>query len=262
MYSSPWLFAIKRACAQYPDPRIWTPWVMSLVITGAMVLAVVVGEQWLLSYLHSSLAALGAGAVSDAQLKTLGESMGMGSPSSSGWVSDAYGWTTDFMLPIMLLVVSCWTNTLTRAAESWFYPDLSPGRRVGIGGSLGIGLSMGGKVVFWTALSMLVGWFIPFLGEIFEVVVSCYTVFHGVLLTMALRRMTGPQAIYVASQHQREVWIITGVLSAVGLIPGLNLLVPLVGILAMVHVLHIPVAALPAEFTRPATPPVAQDPAL
>ena len=70
-------------------------------------------------------------------------------------------------------------------------------------------------------------------------------------MAVALRRCDRPVALALYTRRRWAVWMQGGLVAAAGLVPGLNLVAPVLGLAAMVHVL-----GRDAPFGRRIGPPV------
>jgi uncharacterized protein involved in cysteine biosynthesis len=146
-------------------------------------------------------------------------------------------------LPLASVVASLFANRVAAAVEQRFYPGLPPAHPAPFAEQAWDGVALGLRVLGWQVLTllMLLMLLIPPLAPIAVPagwLVSAWSVGRGLFMAVAMRRMERGRAA-AAYRAQRAAVLAQGALMAVAsLVPVLNLLVPVLGTAAMVHVLH------------------------
>ena len=103
------------------------------------------------------------------------------------------------------------------------------------GDAIGLGL----RVVLMQAVAGIVTLIPPhFTGLALGWIVSAWAVGRGLFVPVAMRRMARPEALMIYRQRRTEIVLLGGLIVAAGIVPLLNLFAPILGIAAMVHVLH------------------------
>lgn len=165
----------------------------------------------------------------------------------SGWLAGAaaalggllaLGLGIWLFVPVMLAVVGLFLDPVAEAVERRFYPGLPPARGTGLAAQVRYNLWFGLRLVVLSLAALPFAFAVPPVGTALLWMVSAYGLGHGLFEGVAQRRMSVEEAR--ASRRQREARVlgIGAVLAAIALIPGLNLLVPVLGTAAMTHVLH------------------------
>ncbi len=214
--------AFALALRQLPDPAFFGPLLKGLLAAVAVFLGL------------AGLAAWGLGAAAG------GTGWLAGLAAAAGGLV-ALGLAVWLFVPVMIGLSGLFLNPVAEAVEARFYPALPP---PAAGASLTaqarfnvvLGLKMG-------ALALLVlplGFLAPPLGAVLLWAVSTVALGHGLFEGVAQRRMD-----VAAGQRARVArrWTVLGaggVLAAMALVPGLNLLVPVLGTAVMTHLLHRP----------------------
>jgi CysZ protein len=142
-------------------------------------------------------------------------------------------------LPLAGLVALLFANRVAAAVERQFYPGLPLAHPAPITQQIWDGVALGLRVLGWQVLTLVLlvtplapvavpaGW-----------LVSAWSVGRGVFMAVAMRRMDRPRAA-IAYRRLRLPVLAQGGLMALGsVVPVLNLLVPVLGTAAMVHLLQ------------------------
>jgi CysZ protein len=95
---------------------------------------------------------------------------------------------------------------------------------------------------------------IPGVGLVLGWTIAAYAIGRGLFVAVAMRRMPRDVAESVYIAHRFAVLLTGGVLAAVTYVPLANLLIPVIGVAAMVHVLDV---AMTRGFPGADRPPTA-----
>ncbi len=141
-------------------------------------------------------------------------------------------------VPVMLALSGLFLDPVAAAVERRYYPHLPPA----LGASLmaqtrfNIGFALKTGVVTLAALPLLA--FAPPFGAVALWLVSTIALGHGLFEGVAQRRMPVDAARVERRRREAPVLVLGALLAALSLVPGLNLLVPVLGTAAMTHLLH------------------------
>ena len=145
-----------------------------------------------------------------------------------------------FFLPLAAVIALLFVDRIAAAVERRWYPGLPPARPAPLAAQVWDGLALGLRVFAWQALALLLS-LVPLLAPVAAPLgwlVAAWSVGRGLFVAVAMRRMPRSQAAALYARRRPAV-LAQGALIALGsAVPGLNLLVPLLGTAAMVHVLH------------------------
>jgi uncharacterized protein involved in cysteine biosynthesis len=162
----------------------------------------------------------------------------------AGWLAGTLGGVAVALLawlaflPVAGLVASLFADRVAVRVEQRFYPDLPPGRPAPLAAQAWDGVVLGLQVLLlqvlaWVLAPVLLGASLP-LGWI----IAAWAIGRGLFVAVAMRRMTRREALALYGARRATV-VFQGLLVAAGsLVPFVNLLVPVLGVAAMVHVLH------------------------
>lgn len=141
-------------------------------------------------------------------------------------------------VPVMLALAGLFLDPVSAAVERRYYPALPPPRGAGLlaqaGFNLVFALKTGGIALLALPLLLLV----PPVGAVALWLVSTVALGHGLFEGVAQRRMPVAAAHLLRRRREVPVLGIGALLAALALVPGLNLLVPVLGTAAMTHLLH------------------------
>ncbi|MDB5375424.1 MAG: cysteine biosynthesis protein CysZ [Belnapia sp.] len=141
-------------------------------------------------------------------------------------------------VPVMLGLAGLFLDSVAAAVERRFYPHLPPAQGASllaqIRFNLGFALKTGGLALL--ALPLLL--FAPMVGAVVLWLISSVALGHGLFEGVAQRRMAVAPARVLRWRREVPVLGIGAIMAALSLVPGLNLLVPVLGTAAMTHLLH------------------------
>jgi uncharacterized protein involved in cysteine biosynthesis len=143
-------------------------------------------------------------------------------------------------VPVMLGLAGLFLDPVAAAVERRFYPALPPARGASLlaQARFNIVFALKTGAIALAALPLLL--FAPPFGAVALWAISTVALGYGLFEGVAQRRMEVPAARVLRRQRQVPVLGIGAVLAAMALVPGLNLLVPVIGTAAMTHLLHGP----------------------
>jgi CysZ protein len=170
-----------------------------------------------------------------------------------GWI----GWLVDLLgglgasllalwlfLPVAAIIGTLYIDRIARAVEQHYYPTLPPARGAPIGAQIWDAISVGLRILLLSLVALVLALIIPGVGLILAWMIGGYAIGRGLFVAVAMRRMPRPaaEALY---RRMRPVVLAQGCIMALAsYIPVLNLLIPVVGTAAMVHVLDLAMTEL------------------
>jgi CysZ protein len=142
-------------------------------------------------------------------------------------------------VPVMLAVAGLFLDPVAAAVERRFYPARPPPRGgAGLGAQIRFNLGLALRMGALALLALPVALAVPPLGAALLWAVSTVALGHGLFEGVAQRRMGVAEARALRRRREGRVLATGAVLAAAALVPGLNLLVPVLGTAAMTHLLH------------------------
>lgn len=158
-------------------------------------------------------------------------------------------------LPVAATIGTLYFERIARAVERRFYPSLPPAQPAPVLDQLLISLGVGLRVLGLNVLALLLTLFLPGIGLPIGWAVASWAMGRGLFVAVAMRRLNrfDAEALYRAV---RPIALAQGgAMAAAAYFPLLNLLIPVVGTAAMVHVLDLALtrdgAGLPGGSSNP-----------
>jgi CysZ protein len=170
-----------------------------------------------------------------------------------GWAADVLGtigaailalW---LFLPVAAAIGTLYIDRIASAVERRYYPSLPPPHGASVGAQLWDAVSVGSRVLLLSLLGLILALIIPGVGLVLAWIIGGYAIGRSMFAAVAMRRMPrgAAEALYLRA---RPVVLAQGCIMAVaGYVPVLNLLIPVVGTAAMVHVLDMAMTAPPGD---------------
>lgn len=141
-------------------------------------------------------------------------------------------------LPVAAAIGTLFVERIAAAVEHRFYPELPATPGASATSQVADALIVGGRVLVLSLAALLLAALLPGIGLLLGWGISGYAIGRGLFVAVAMRRMSRAQA---AALHRRRRAAVLGLgllLALASFLPPLNLLVPVLGTAAMVHLLH------------------------
>jgi len=209
---------ILRAVAQLDDPALQAVLWRSLLWSAAGFALLAAGAVWAvhaLAGLHGWLAWL------------LDLASGVASAVLAFWL----------FVPLAAAIGTLFLDRIAQAVEARHYPGLPPAAGAPLREQLWDGAVVGARILALNVVGLALALLLPGVGLLIGWAIAAYAIGRGLFVAVALRRLDRRQAeaLYVAN---RGPVLLTGaLLAAAGYVPLANLLVPVLGVAAMVHLL-------------------------
>jgi uncharacterized protein involved in cysteine biosynthesis len=145
-------------------------------------------------------------------------------------------------IPLATAIASLFAERIAAAVETRFYPGLPAATPAPLLHQLWEGLAFGARLLGLQLIALALGIFLPGIGLLLGWAIAAIAVGRGLFLTVAMQRMNRPAALAAYRARRGPVLAMGALITAAGLVPLLNLVAAVLGIAAMVHVLHLPVA--------------------
>ena len=214
------LLPLSRAFAQLSDPVFFGVVWRGVLFSALFFAALVAGAIW---SVHHVLA--------------------LGGPLA--WLADALGSVAAavlalwLFLPVAATIGTFYFERVARAVELRFYPHLPPAEAAPLLDQIEVSLGVGLRVLGLNVLALLLSLFIPGIGLLLGWAVAAWAIGRGMFVAVAMRRLNRPdtEALYRAAWP--AVMAQGGAMAAAAYFPLFNLLIPVIGTAAMVHVLDL-----------------------
>ena len=162
-----------------------------------------------------------------------------------GWLAGVAGGLSVLALavwlfvPVALLIATLYVNRIAAAVEQRFYPGLPRPVGAPMAEQAWDGAVLGAQVLALQLASLVAALLLPGVGLVLGWIVTGWAIGRGLFMSVAMRRMSRPEALRVYARRRLAV-VAPGIgLAFASTFPPLNLLVPVVGIAAMVHVFNL-----------------------
>jgi uncharacterized protein involved in cysteine biosynthesis len=147
-------------------------------------------------------------------------------------------------LPLAAIIASLFLDPIAAAVEARWYPHLAPAAGATVMSQIGVSLALGVRVLLLNILALLLVLLLPGPGLLLGWAVAAYGLGRGLFLAVAMRRMTRTAAEQVYGAGRWAILAQGAAMALSGTVPLLNLLIPVIGTAAMVHVLDRTVARM------------------
>jgi uncharacterized protein involved in cysteine biosynthesis len=160
-----------------------------------------------------------------------------------GWLADLLGgigasllamW---LFLPVAAIIGTLYIDRIAAAVERRHYPSLPTARGASIASQVWDAVGIATRILLLNVLALIAALILPGVGLILAWIIGGYAIGRGLFAAVAMRRMPrhAAEALY---RRARPAVLTQGcILALAGTIPVLNLLIPVIGTAAMVHVL-------------------------
>jgi CysZ protein len=160
-----------------------------------------------------------------------------------GWAADVLGTVGASLLalwlflPVAVVIGTLYFDRIAAAVERRYYPSLPPPRGAPLAVQLWDAISIGLRILLLNVLALFAALVLPGVGLVLAWLIGGYAIGRGLFGAVAMRRMPRPPAQTLYRSVRLNVLVQGCILALAGSVPLLNLLIPIVGTAAMVHVL-------------------------
>ena len=160
-----------------------------------------------------------------------------------GWLADLLGgigaslvalW---LFLPVAAIIGTLYIDRVARAVERRYYPALPPARGASIASQIWDAIGIAARILLLNVLALIAALILPGAGLILAWLIGGYAIGRGLFAAVAMRRMPRPAARMLYERVRLAILTQGCILALAGYVPILNLLIPVIGTAAMVHVL-------------------------
>jgi uncharacterized protein involved in cysteine biosynthesis len=167
------------------------------------------------------------------------------SVSWPGWLAALLGTVGVVLLafwlfmPTIVLIATLYIDRIAAAVDRRHYPFLPPPSPAALPVQLWDGVALAWRVLLLNAVALLLALLpIPGVGFALALLVGGWAIGRGLFVAVAMRRMGRAEALTLYQRRRMAVLLPGIILAAASTLPGINLLVPIVGTATMVHVLN------------------------
>jgi uncharacterized protein involved in cysteine biosynthesis len=134
-------------------------------------------------------------------------------------------------------IATLFIDRVARAVERRYYPMLPPAPGASLLAELADGLALVWRILLLNLLALVLALVLPGIGLLLAWAIGAYAIGRGLFMAVALRRFDRAAAERLYAANRPAVLMQGGVMALAGYLPGCNLLIPVLGTAAMVHLL-------------------------
>lgn len=167
------------------------------------------------------------------------------------WLGAAAGFVGTAVLSLFLFVplataiAVLFCERITLAVEAEYYPDLPPLSPASVMDQTIDAVLLGLRILVVQVAAIVITLILPGIGAAIGWFVSSWAVGRGLFEPIAMLRTDRVNAVMLYRANRPAVLFQGALMTAAGLVPGLNVLAPILGVAAMVHILHARVVPPP-----------------
>jgi uncharacterized protein involved in cysteine biosynthesis len=151
-------------------------------------------------------------------------------------------------LPVAAAIGMMYLDRIATSVERRFYPWLPPPNGASLLEQAWDGLAVALKVLALNIVALILAFLLPGIGLLLGWPIAAYAIGRGLFVAVAMRRMPRVTAESLYRTNRGVILAQGGILALAAYIPIMNLLIPIIGVAAMVHVLDMALTA--AELPR------------
>jgi len=140
-------------------------------------------------------------------------------------------------LPLAAGIATLFIERVARAVERRYYKMLPPAPGASLLAQIADALALVWRILLLSLLALVLALALPGIGLLLAWAIGTYAIGRGLFMAVALRRFDRAMAerLYVANRP--AILVQGGIMALASYLPGFNLLIPVLGTAAMVHVL-------------------------
>jgi CysZ protein len=168
------------------------------------------------------------------------------------WGADLFGSVAASLLalwlflPVAVAIGTMYLDRIAVSVERRFYPWLPPPDGASLMDQTWDGIAVAFKVLSLNVLALVLAFLLPGIGLVMGWAIATYAIGRGLFVAVAMRRMPRAMAESVYRASRGVVLAQGSVLALAAYVPVMNLLIPIIGVAAMVHVLDLALTAAEA----------------
>jgi CysZ protein len=146
-------------------------------------------------------------------------------------------------LPVAAMIGTMYFDRIALSVERRFYPWLPPPNGASLLEQAWDGIAVALQVLALNVVALILAFVLPGIGLILGWMIAAYAIGRGLFVAVAMRRMPRAMAESLYRGNRSVVLAQGAILALAAYIPVVNLLLPIIGIAAMVHVLDMVLTA-------------------
>ncbi len=161
-----------------------------------------------------------------------------------GWFAGAVGvlgaalsaWL--LFLPVASIIATLFIERVAVAVERRFYPGIGGARAAPLAQQGWDGLVLGAQILALQVAALVLTPLLPGVSVLVGWTIAAWAIGRGLFVAVAMRRMSRARSLALYRSVRSAVLTQGSLIAAGSLVPVLNLLVPVLGVAAMVHLFH------------------------
>jgi CysZ protein len=145
-------------------------------------------------------------------------------------------------LPVAAGIGMLFCDRIAAAVERRFYPWLPQAKSASMLAQTWDSISVAANVLALSIAALIFAFIVPGVGFVMGWVIASYAIGRGLFVAVAMRRMPRSTAELIYLQYRSIILAQGGVLALAAYVPLFNLLIPVLGTAAMVHILDMALA--------------------
>lgn len=160
-----------------------------------------------------------------------------------GWAGDVLATvgatllTLWLFLPLAAAISTLYLSRIAAAVEHEYYPFLPPARGASVAAQVWDAVVLCSRILVFSLVSFALVLILPGAGILLAWAIAAYALGRGLFVAVAMRRMPRAAAEALYRRFRWQILAQGALMAAAACLPVLNLLMPLLGTAAMVHVL-------------------------
>lgn len=160
-----------------------------------------------------------------------------------GWASDLLATvgatllTLWLFLPLAAAISTLYLSRIAAAVERRYYPSLPPAQGASVAAQAWDAVVLCVRILAFSLVSLALVLIVPAAGVVLAWAIAAYALGRGLFVAVSMRRMPRGDAESLYRRFRWQILAQGGLMAAAACLPLVNLLIPLLGTAAMVHVL-------------------------
>ncbi len=174
------------------------------------------------------------------------------------WIADIFGSIAASLLamwlflPLAAAIGTLYFDRIADAVERRWYPWLPPPNGASLTAQAWDGVVLAGKILLLNLAGLILVVTLPGIGFILGWLIAAYAIGRGLFVAVAMRRMDMVASRALYRRVRPAVLGVGGIIALMAYLPLVNLLIPVIGVAAMVHLLDSAMGRIQAEPSWPA----------
>lgn len=152
-------------------------------------------------------------------------------------------------LPVSAAIGMMYLDRIAGSVERRFYPWLSPPNGASLLEQAWDGAAVAVKVLALNIVALILALLLPGVGLVLGWMIAGYAIGRGLFVAVAMRRMPRRAAESLYRGNRGIVLLHGAILALMAYVPAVNLLIPILGTAAMVHVLDMTLERFQPDYT-------------